>query len=91
MTNLLDRIDPIQLGERLRNARARAGLTQQDAAEKLGMARTTLITLEKGQRRVRSEELKDMAEVYGCSVNALLRPHSVSVSLVPRFRSIAPE
>jgi len=91
MTNLLDRIDPIQLGERLRSARARAGLTQQDAAVKLGMARTTLITLEKGQRRVRPEELKDMAEVYGCSVNALLRPHSVSVSLVPRFRSIAPD
>jgi len=91
MTNPLDRIDSIQLGERLRTARTGAGLTQQDAAEKLGMARTTLIALEKGQRRVRSEELRNFAELYGSSVNALLRAQSVSVSLVPRFRSIAPE
>jgi Zn-dependent peptidase ImmA (M78 family)/DNA-binding XRE family transcriptional regulator len=91
MTNPLDRIDSIQLSERLRNARARAGLTQQDAAEKLGIARTTLIALEKGQRRVRSEELRNIAALYGSSVNALLRAQSVSVSLVPRFRSIAPE
>jgi Zn-dependent peptidase ImmA (M78 family)/DNA-binding XRE family transcriptional regulator len=91
MTNPLDRIDPNQLGERLRNARARAGLTQQEAAEKLGMARTTLIALEKGQRRLRSEELREIAELYGSSVNALLRAESVSVCLVPRFRSIAPD
>lgn len=91
MTNPLDRIDAVQLGERLRNARARAGVTQQDAAEQLGMARTTLIALEKGQRRLRPEEMRAIAELYGSSVNALLRPQSVEVSLVPRFRSIAPD
>ncbi len=90
MTNLLDTTDPIQLGERLRIARARAGFTQQDAADKLTLARTTLVALEKGQRRLRPEELKSMTDVYGISVNALLRPQSVSVNLVPRFRSIAP-
>ena len=90
MTNLLDTTDPIQLGERLRNARARAGFTQQDAADKLTLARTTLVALEKGQRRLRPEELKSMTDVYGISVNALLRPQSVFVNLVPRFRSIAP-
>jgi Zn-dependent peptidase ImmA (M78 family)/DNA-binding XRE family transcriptional regulator len=91
MTNLLDTIDPIHLGERLRIARTRAGLTQQDAAEKLAVARTTLVALEKGQRRLRPEELKSMTEIYRISANALLRPQSVAINLVPRFRAIAPE
>jgi Zn-dependent peptidase ImmA (M78 family)/transcriptional regulator with XRE-family HTH domain len=91
MKNVLERIDPIQLGERLRSARAKSGLTQHDAVEKLGMARTTLIAIEKGQRRVRSDELKQFAELYHYSMNALLRPDSVFVTLVPRFRSLAPE
>jgi Zn-dependent peptidase ImmA (M78 family)/DNA-binding XRE family transcriptional regulator len=91
MTNILERIDPIKLGERLRSARAKVGLTQNEAVEKLGMARTTLIAVEKGQRRVRSDELKQLAELYGSSTNALLRLDSVFISLVPRFRSLAPE
>ena len=91
MTNLLDTTDPVQLGERLRLARARADLTQQEAAEKLKLARTTLIALEKGQRRVRADELKGISDVYGVSINALLRPTSVLTNLVPRFRAIAPD
>ena len=89
MTSVLDTTDPVQLGERLRLARSRAGLTQQDAAERLDLARTTLIALEKGQRRLRAEELKAMADVYGISINALLRPSAALVSLVPRFRAMA--
>src|SRR5207248_320382 len=81
----------IQLGERLRLARTRADLTQQEAADKLKLARTTLIALEKGQRRLRAEELKSMSAVYGISINALLRPGSVLANLVPRFRAIAPD
>jgi Zn-dependent peptidase ImmA (M78 family)/transcriptional regulator with XRE-family HTH domain len=91
MTNLFDTTDPVQLGERLRLARARADLTQQEAADKLKLARTTLIALEKGQRRVRADELKSMSDVYGISINALLRPTSVLTNLVPRFRAIAPD
>ncbi|MGB7546464.1 MAG: XRE family transcriptional regulator [Terracidiphilus sp.] len=90
MTNPLDTTDPVQLGERLRLARSRASLTQQDAADKLSLARTTLIALEKGQRRLRPEELRSMSVVYDMSVNALLRPESALVSLVPRFRAVAP-
>ena len=52
MTNAVENIDPVQMGDRLRSARGRAGLTQQEAADKLHMARTTLLALEKGQRRL---------------------------------------
>jgi len=86
---ILKNSDPVQVGERLRLARSRAGLTQQGAAKKLDMARTTLLALEKGQRRIRPEELKSMSAVYGISTNALLRAESVFVNVAPRFRAIA--
>jgi Zn-dependent peptidase ImmA (M78 family)/transcriptional regulator with XRE-family HTH domain len=82
----LDR-DPRELGERLRAARAKAGLTQETAADRLQLARTTLIALEKGQRRVREDELRAMAKAYGASVNSLLRPDAIHTDLLPRFRA----
>jgi len=89
MLNVLEAQDIAELGERLRVARANAGLTQGDAAERLRLARTTLLAVEKGQRRVRPDELRDMASLYDISINALLRPTSVHVDLAPRFRSLS--
>ncbi len=89
MTNPLAKIDLVQMGERLRAVRSRAGLTQEAAAEKLKIARTTLLALEKGQRRMRIEELKSIAEVYGISTNEFFRKDPASITLVPRFRAIA--
>lgn len=89
MTGTLERIDQRVLGERLRAARAKAGLTQDTAAQALNLARTTVVALEKGQRPVRPEELRQMARVYGASVNALLRPTAVHVDVVPRFRALS--
>src|SRR5260370_36920078 len=88
MTNPLGRSDLVQMGERLRTARSRAGLTQEEAAKKLKLARTTLLALEKGQRRLRNEELKSIAEVYGISTNEFFRKDSSSITLVRRFRAI---
>ncbi len=76
------------LGERLRLARSRAGLTQEQAAERIGVARTTVVAMEKGQRRIRPDELRQLAELYGVSVNALLRASAVHVDLTPRFRAL---
>lgn len=91
MTNVLDSFDPVQFGERLRLARSRSGLTQQGAADQLKMARTTLVAIEKGQRRLRSDELRAVASLYKISTNALLRPQTVLLNLVPRFRALAAE
>jgi transcriptional regulator with XRE-family HTH domain len=89
MLKALENRDPTELAERLRAARMKAGLTQEAAADALKMARTTLVAIEKAQRRIRAEELRHMAEVYDVSVNALLRSSSVAVDLVPRFRALA--
>lgn len=83
-----EHVNVIGLGERLRVAREAAGLTQAIAADHLDIARTTLVAIEKGQRRIRTNELQKLARLYDTSVNTLLRRESVCVDLVPRFRAL---
>lgn len=75
-----------QLGERLSDARKRAKLTQAQVAERLGFARTTLVAIEKGERRPSNAELVRLAEVLSVSVNDLLREIYVRAEVSPRFR-----
>jgi Zn-dependent peptidase ImmA (M78 family)/DNA-binding XRE family transcriptional regulator len=86
--NPLDSVDPVALGERLRAARSRAGLTQGSAATQLAMARTTLVAIEQGQRRIKPDELVAMGHLYGTSINELYRKTAVQVDLVPQFRAL---
>lgn len=87
--NIAQSINQKELGERLKNARATAKITQADAANAVGLSRTTLVAVEKGERRVRIEELQALAGQYNVSVNALLRREAVHVDLVPRFRRLS--
>ena len=84
----LAHLEPVDVGARLRGAREAAGLTQTDVATDLRVARTTLVAMEQGRRRVRTDELQHLARLYGTSVNALLRREAVHVDLVPRFRKL---
>ena len=74
------------LGERLRVARSGANLTQEAAAIMLGMARTTLVAIEKGQRPVKPKELLALARLYGVSAGRLTSPDAIHVDLSARFR-----
>lgn len=86
MSTALDRFAPSDLGERLRMAREAAKVTQAAAAAALDVARTTIVAMEQGQRRVRLEEMLLLVRLYGTSVNALLRRGAVQVDLKPQFR-----
>src|SRR5579864_8147337 len=79
-------ITAADLGERLRVARSGVNLTQDAAASALGMARTTLVAIEKGQRPVKPEELLAFAHLYGVSVGRLASPDSVHIDLSAKFR-----
>ena len=81
--------DAVDLGRRLRLARERVGFTQAQAAEEIEVARTTLVAIENGRRRVRMEELRRLAQSYGETVNALTRRESMHIDLLPRFRRAA--
>ena len=85
----LESLDPRFVGERLRIARGTAGLTQDGAASRIGMARTTIVAIENGKRKVRIDEIQVLARIYGTSANALLRQEAIHVDLVPRFRRFA--
>jgi Zn-dependent peptidase ImmA (M78 family)/DNA-binding XRE family transcriptional regulator len=74
------------LGERLRVARSGANLTQDAAAGSVGMARTTLVAIEKGQRSVRPEELLALASLYGVSAGRLTSPDAIHADLSAKFR-----
>ena len=63
-------------------------MTQAAAAKSIDIARTTLVAIEQGQRRLRTKELQQLARLYGTSVNALLRREAVFVDIVPQFRKV---
>jgi Zn-dependent peptidase ImmA (M78 family) len=88
MNNLESHISSDELGERLRIAREAARVTQANAADAIKVARTTLVAMEQGQRRIRIDELQKLALLYNISVNAVLRQEAIHVDLVPRFRKI---
>lgn len=77
------------MGRRLRIARENGRLTQADAAERIGVSRTTLVAVEQGARAVKSGELRALVDLYGVTMNHLLRRDAVHVDLVPRFRKLA--
>jgi Zn-dependent peptidase ImmA (M78 family)/transcriptional regulator with XRE-family HTH domain len=88
MSTSLDRMAAFDVGERLRVAREAVKMTQAAAAAGAKMARTTLVAIEQGQRRIRIDELQQLARLYGTSVNALFRQEAVQVDLAPRFRRL---
>lgn len=87
MNNILDKIDLRQLGERLQRARKRQGLTQEDAARVIDVARTTITAIEKGERRIRATELMRLAEVYGRELSDFVSPRPAFDDFQVQFRS----
>lgn len=85
--SILDSLDPVILGTRLQEARRARGLTQQDVAEHMGMSRTTLVAIEKGERRLTPHELIKLAAHYGRQVSEFVGRRSLVEGFVPQFRA----
>jgi Zn-dependent peptidase ImmA (M78 family)/DNA-binding XRE family transcriptional regulator len=75
--SVLETIDIRELGRELQLARKRSGLTQEDAAQIIDAARTTITAIEKGERRIRATELVKLAQAYGRQVSDFVRPRPV--------------
>ena len=80
-------IEPRRLGGRLQEARVGRGLTQQDLADVLGLARTTITAIEKGERRARPDEIIRMASIFGRSVNDLVGEREPVKDFAVQFRT----
>ncbi len=84
---VIEHIDPKVLGGRLQEARRARGLTQQAVAEYLGVARTSLVAIEKGERRLIPDELIKLAAFYGRPVSEFVSRQLVVEGFVPQFRA----
>lgn len=63
-----------QIGEKIRTGREHSQLTQEDLARKVGLTRTSITNIEKGQQRVQVHTLYTIAEFLGISIYDLLPP-----------------
>lgn len=86
-TNILDNIDRLKLGAMLQQARKKCGMTQADAAKVIDAARTTIVAIEKGERRLKSHELIKLTRAYGRAVSDFVRPSPVVESFQVQFRA----
>ncbi|MFD0774142.1 helix-turn-helix domain-containing protein [Streptomonospora algeriensis] len=66
----------MRIGERVRESRAAAGLSQQALADAVGLERSMISKLEKGDRRIDAVELTRLAQ-----------PDLASVRVPPRYAS----
>lgn len=57
-------LDLVTLGKRLREARENCAITQEQAAEGIGVPRTAIVHMEAGRRVSTTLELADLAELY---------------------------
>ncbi|HEX9989183.1 MAG TPA: XRE family transcriptional regulator [Chloroflexia bacterium] len=84
--NILETINLRELGKALQEARKKRGLTQEAAAQLLELARTTLVAIEKGERRIKAGELIKLSRVYGRQVSDFVRPRPQIESFQVQFR-----
>jgi len=84
-----------ELGSRLKRARERAGLTQREAAEALGMTPAAISQYEGGKRTPRAETLERMARLYGVPLGFFFgeepRPGNWEEALLELVRTRYPE
>lgn len=85
--NQVDAIPPLELGRRLQEARKSRGLTQQEVANSLGFARTTITAMEKGERRIRPNELIQMARLYERPVGDFVGERELVFDFAVQFRA----
>jgi len=81
-------LDPAALGAQLQEARKARRFTQQEVADALGVARTTIVAIEKGERRVQPDELIRLADLFGREVHELIRQRPMRQGFSVLFRSL---
>lgn len=89
MSEIYDFIEVRELGEKLKSIREAKKYTQQFAAEALNIARTTLVAIEKGERKIKFEELQKLCSLCEVSINQILKRQNITVNLSPQFRKLS--
>ena len=70
-----------KIGERLRKLRKYMGLTQEQVAEILSVARDAILRIEKGDRKIDLQELMNFSKLYNISMDELtMEEHTINSS-----------
>ncbi len=78
---------PRMIGHRLAEARKARAITQEVAAEHIGVSRPTFIALEKGERAAKPGEIIKLAALYGQPVSHFVRTMEPLTDFQPHFRA----
>ena len=78
--------DSTILGKRLKQARINAKVTQELAAKEINVARTTIIAIEKGQRKIKDNEFVHLCSLYKIAAASILRPSQKREDIIFKFR-----
>ncbi len=78
---------PRIIGQRLAEARKTRGITQEVAAEHIGVSRPTFIAIEKGERAAKPAEIVKLAALYGQPVHHFVRTAQPVTDFQPHFRA----
>ena len=62
----------MQIGEKIKNYRKTAGLTQEQVADNLNVGRDAILRIEKGNRKIGLQELSNLSKLYHISINELI-------------------
>lgn len=81
----------MSVAERLRQAREAAGLSQGQVAKKLEMHRPTISEIEAGRRKVSAQELEQISNLYGVSVEWIVSGSTGDASADARILMAARE
>lgn len=74
----------VDIGKIIKKERTKQGMQQKEFADKLGIHKSTLSKYESGQRKIPMEDIGEMANVLGMSVEELLLDQSNIVELPTR-------
>lgn len=69
----------IHIGARLKEARELAGLSQGQVAKMLGLHRPAVSGMEAGNRKVSTDELRQLSEIYDVGIDWLLGSSAGSI------------
>lgn len=85
--------DKQQLAERIREARELAGLSQGQAAKKLGMHRPTISEIEAGRRNVKADEITAFSNLYGVEsswlINGKIEKENINKEILAAARELS--
>lgn len=61
------------INDSIKHCRTSRGLTQEEITEKLGIPRTFIGQIEQGNRQIPTERLIQLADIFDCSFDELVR------------------